>query len=286
MEDKRQFCNEKHKLLRIAEETDIFDSKKVTDYIMTLRREDQQPTSAGYRQALISTYQKFCQYNQIPFDRPRIEYAPPIPLIPRTVNVEKIINNSSPDYATIFKILAETGIEGAELHRTHQNSIDRENGTISIKGCKGHDNGIGKLKPQTTEMLRQYLARHQDAYPFPKSRSIGEAWRYYRKDASQKLCEPDLMKIPLKSLRNYAGAIHYLTKGKDPIGTQRFMRHKLLSTTQHYLKAIILDEEEEYITGTVQLGTETTKKEITELLDAGYQYVTDADGYKYFRKRK
>jgi len=115
---------------------------------------------------------------------------------------------------------------------------------------------------------------------------MGEVWRSTRKRAAKKLCQPTLIKIQLKNLRNYAGAIFYKTKGKDPIATKRFMRHVKLETTMNYLQAINLDEPEEYITKAVQLNTPTTIKEITELSNAGYQYLTEADGYKLFRKPK
>jgi integrase len=164
--------------------------------------------------------------------------------------------------------------------------IDTEQGTISIIGCKGHTNGVYKLKSSTAEMLRIYIAKNQDTYPFPTGRAIGQAWIYFRKRASEKLCEPELLKIQLKNLRNYSGAVFYNTKGKDPIATQRHMRHKRLDTTQHYLQGIITTDNDEWTHKTVQLGTPTTIKEIEELADLGYQYYTEADGYKIFRKLK
>jgi hypothetical protein len=54
----------------------------------------------------------------------------------------------------------------------------------------------------------------------------------------------------------------------------------------HYLRAIILDEPEEYITVAVQLGQPETQKRIIEYLNAGYEKATEADGYQYFRIRK
>lgn len=259
---------------------------------MTLhkRNKPDEPVTNGYRIGLFQTYMKFCQYNQIPFDRPKartLRYQAPIPLIPTTKNVEKLISMASQKYATIFRIMAETGIEGAELHRVHRNQIDAENGTLSVKGCKGHTNGVYKLKNQTAQMLRQYLAKNQDPYPFPDPRSMGQCWWYHRNLTAKKLCEPELRKIQMKNLRNYAGAQFYYGKGnKDPIATQRFMRHKRLDTTQWYLQSIIIPEDEEYTTRTVQLGTPTTLKEITELSDGGFQKFTEADGYQVFRKRK
>jgi len=174
-----------------------------------------------------------------------------------------------------------------ELHRTPQSQINREEGKISINGTKQHNNGIYKLKQRTADMLRNYLSRHTKEYPFPKPNYMRDAWIRARKRAIAKLCKPELNKIPLKNLRNYAGAQFYKGKGNhDPIATMRFMRHKRLEQTLHYIQSINLDEPEEYTTRTIQLGTSSTQKEIIELLDAGYTFITDADGYKYFRKRK
>jgi integrase len=291
--DKRQFANEKRRLFTIAKNCDLFNTKAVTEFIETLKTYDPttkqrngKPTSSGYKKCLFQTYSTFCKDNQMPFDRPKLKCQYPVPLIPTTANVEKIINNASQKYATIFKILSDTAVEGAELRRTHRNMIDAEQGTISIIGCKGHTNKVYKLKAPIAELLRLYLAKHQEPYPFPDSRAVSTAWQYYRKQTAKKLLEPQLMKIPLKSLRNYSGAIFYNTKGKDPWATMRHMRHRRLETTQHYLQSIVTTEAEEYTHLTIQLGTPTTIKEIEIAIDEGYQYVTDADGYKLFHKRK
>ena len=182
--------------------------------------------------------------------------------------------------------MAETAVEGEELRQTPYENIDLNQGIITVIGTKGHNNGIYKLRTKTADLLRQYLAKKtsQTRHPFPKPKALGETWRRARAHASTKFGEPDLAKIKLKQLRNYAGAIFYKTKGKhDPIATMRFMRHKRIQTTLHYLQCINLDEPEEYKTVAIQLGTPTTQKEILEYANAGYIYLTEADGYQYYR---
>ncbi|MDH5482203.1 MAG: tyrosine-type recombinase/integrase [Candidatus Bathyarchaeota archaeon] len=244
--------------------------------------------SKGYIKRYIDTYDIFCEANQIPYDKPKIRYQPPIPIIPTTENVNEIINSASLKYTCLFKIMTETAVEPAELHRTAITQIDKEQGTISIIGIKGHANRIFKLKPQTANMLRNYLSKHpNEEYPFPNPKTMGENWRATRTKASRKLSKPELKTVLLKNLRNYAGAIFYKTTGKhDPIATMRFMRHKCLETTLYYIRTINLDEPEEYTTKAIQLGTPETLKQIMELSDAGYEKFTEADGYQYFRIRK
>ena len=285
--NKRQFYGLKHRLLTIAKNADLFNTQKVVDFIEGFKRKDGRPASKGYKRNLVEIYATFCKYNQIPFDRPRIRVNSPIPIIPSTANVNKIIANGSRMYAPIFKIMAETAIEGQELTNTHRNQIDTERGSISIIGVKDHTNGVYYLRPQTADMLRGYLAKHAEPYPFPQSRSIGKSWEGARARAAKKLCDPALLKIPLKNLRNYAGAMFYYGKGnKDPWAVMKFMRHRRLSTTQDYLRGMATPQEDEYTHKTIQLGTPTTIKEIEEAIDTGYKLASEADGYQIFVKLK
>jgi integrase len=287
MPNKREYLNEKCKLLRLAKNTDLFNPQAVIDHTATLRTKNNKPITTGHRKHILQTYSRFCKDNQIPFDMPKINVEPKAQIIPTTKQVNSIIGCTEPKYTLIYTIMTETAVEGEELHITHRNSIDTQQGKLAITGVKGHSNRVYTLKPQTAEMLRQYLAKHPEPYPFPTSRAMGEAWIRARKQAVKKFCEPDLTSIPMKNLRNYAGALFYKTKGKDPWATMHFMRHKKIETTQHYLeKMVITEENEEYTHRTIQTGTPTTIKEIEELADDGYQYFNEADGYKIFRKHK
>jgi hypothetical protein len=129
-------------------------------------------------------------------------------------------------------------------------------------------------------MLRTYLHKNPQERPFPRSEIMGEVWQQTRRRAINKLCNPALSKITLKSLRNYSGAQFYY-KTLDPIAVMRHLRHKKLETTMHYIRGITTNEEEEYTCKAVN-----TKEEATKLIEAGYQFVNDIDGYKLYRKRK
>jgi integrase len=275
------------RLMRLTRECpNLFDSKTVFEHIKHLKKTNDKVISTGYQGGLIYAYVRFCKENQIPYDKPKVKITYPVPLIPTTNQVERIISQASHEYQVIFRICAETAIEGAELHRISQKMIDTTQGTISVIGCKGHDNGNYKLKATTAELLRAYLATHREEFPFPISKNMHKSWQYFRKITSTKFNDPDLLKIPFKNLRNYAGAIFYNQKGKDTFATMRFMRHKNLKTTQHYLQGMITDQEPDYLTRTVQLGQKDTIKEICALSELGYNKLCEADGYIIFRKVK
>jgi hypothetical protein len=58
------------------------------------------------------------------------------------------------------------------------------------------------------------------------------------------------------------------------------MGHKRLETTQIYMHLLNLQEAEWNCIGA------TTKEEAMKLIEAGFEYVTEIDGTKLFRKRK
>jgi len=225
-------------------------------------------------------YEWYTKADELKWEKPKFKWNLPTPIMPTTDQVNKIISATTQKFATIFKLMAEIGVEGEELHQTHRNQFDTTQAIISIKGLKGHGSANYKLKNQTAEMLRQYLARYQTPYPFPQPQVMSEMWRRARDTASRNHNQPDLKTIPMKNLRNYSGAQFYY-QFPDPIGVMRHLRHKRLETTMHYLRAIVLNGEEEYI-----CKTATTPQEATQLIEQGFQHADTIDGIHLYRKRK
>jgi integrase len=269
------------KLKQIASHCNITNPEAVKTYISTATNATtHEPLSDETRNKFAYAYDQYCKRQNIVWKKPYFRVEEKTPLIPTTENVDAIINTATTRYSVIFRILAETGAEGHELENVTQSDIDTEQGLISIRGCKGHASGTYKLKTQTAEMLRTYLHKNPQDHPFPKSTVIGEVWIQTRRRATQKLCNPALRKIPLKNLRNYSGAQLYY-KTQDPIAVMRHLRHKRLETTMHYIRGITTNGEEEYT-----CKTAANVKEATDLIEHGFQYVTEIDGLKLFRKRK
>ena len=234
----------------------------------------------SYKANIAKAYNYLCITNGIEWTKPKYKAKEKIPLVPTTDNVNKIISASTKKYATIFTILAETGLEAHELASVSRSDIDIERGIINAKGCKGQAPRSLKLKTQTVAMLREYLYKHTAEKPFPESRFMSCVWTRTRNKLADKLQNPQLKQVKMRNLRNYSGAQLY-NRTKDPIRVMRHLGHKKLETTMHYIRGITLNEEEEYT-----CRTASNEKEISELIEAGFEYVTEADGLKYFRKRK
>ena len=226
-------------------------------------------------------YEWFTKTNGLTWQKPRYKWVLNPIRIPTTTQVERIISASTEKYATIFHLMKEIGVEGEELHQTKRDQYDKANAVIAIKGLKGHDSNNYKLKPYMSQMLEMYLLKYTADYPFPRPKSMQEMWHSARDKASRIHNDPELKKIPMKSLRNYSGVQVYFKSDKCPITVKRHLRHRKLETTMHYLRGIVINGEEEYT-----VKTANNIKEATALLEAGFTYIQDIDGIKLCRKRK
>jgi hypothetical protein len=121
-------------------------------------------------------------------------------------------------------------------------------------------------------MLRIYIHEHPEEHPFPNPHAMGQVWIDTRTRTAQKLAKPDLNKIELRNLRNYSAAELYKKKLpiRDPIIVMRHLRHKKLDTTMHYLRAIVLDYEED--DQWISLVT-NSPEEKCKAIERGYQLV-------------
>jgi integrase len=263
-----------YQLKYLDKNTDLMEPEQVKAFIATMKQEN------SYKQCMIKAYNYFADINGIERLETHFKYQRKIPLIPSSENVNKIISASSKKYATIFKILDETGLEEQELASITRAYIDIQQGIINAQGCKGHKSRSFKLKSETAEMLRQYLNTYTKEKPFPDSHYMSEIWERTRNKLADKLQQPELKKIPLRNLRHKFATLTY-DKTKDMFFTMKQMGHTKYETTLFYAQLIHFDSEEEYI-----CKVASNLKEATDLIEHGFQYVTEMEGTKIFKKRK
>lgn len=181
--------------------------------------------------------------------------------------------------ATIFRILLEAGFEEQELRNCTRKDIDAEQGIITVAGTKGHNGRKYQFKQATSEILRAYLNRYQDSQgSFPQPQIIGDSWRTARTAAALKTGNNELVKIPLKGLRNLSGIIVY-QKTKNPWKVMLHMGHKKLDTTQYYLSFMTTQMTD--IDWTCKIAS--TPAQRIKLIEEGYTLV-EKDGADWYFK--
>ena len=112
-------------------------------------------------------------------------------------------------------------------------------------------------------------------------KSIKRTYLNQRKRIATKLGNPRLELIHFHTLRHWkATDLYYRTK--DLLYVQQFLGHKSISNTLKYIQlsnALFDEDTDHYICKVAK-----TVQDATELVELGFDYVTEMDGVKLFRK--
>jgi integrase len=231
--------------------------------------------SNSFKIQMVKAYNYYAALNSINWIKPKYRYERKLPKIPSKENIMKVIS-ASRKYAVIFKVLMETGVMPYELSKVSKNDIDFDRGLLTVQGFKGHNSRVFKLSDETTAMLNLYFNKYQS---FPQATWIKKMWIKTRNKVACKLSEPQLRSIRLYDLRHYYATMLY-AKTKDILYVMKQLGHKKLETTLIYTQLTNFPNDEYYS------ATATTIDEAKQLIEQGFEYVTEFNGVKMFRKRK
>jgi len=100
-----------------------------------------------------------------------------------------------------------------------------------------------------------------------------------RKRVAQKLQNPRIDKITFHTLRHLYGSLEYF-KTKDILHVKERLGHRSITSTLIYTHLVNFESD------VCHTATSKSLKQDEELLKAGFEYVTERDRIKIFRKRK
>jgi integrase/recombinase XerD len=180
-------------------------------------------------------------------------------------------------------MMKDLGTRPIELTWLKVKDIDLEKGIVTITSAKHCVGRTLKLKAQTLVMLNAYVLLKkigQNDRLFPvDSGSISEGYRRFRNKLADNLGDMSLKRIRLYDFRHFKATMEY-HRTKDLLHVKRLLGHKDLRTTLRYTQLIEI-ESDEYHSATAK-----TIQEAQKLIEQGFEYVVEIDGFKLFRKRK
>jgi integrase len=238
--------------------------------------------SNGYKEVLCDVYDRYVEYHGLVWRRPKYERDDQPPYVPTEEEVTLLVANSGRKYALALSILHDTGMRPIELHRSTLAWYDLTRGSVRIETAKHGAGRTLELKPRTLAMLKEYVGKHDvglNERIFATVKTMRREFGNIKRRTAKKLQRPELLKVSLYSFRHFFGTMTY-HRTKDILFTQRKMGHRSLKSTLVYTHLVNFKSDE----FTVRVAE--TLDEACKLIEAGFEYVTDMDGSKIFRKRK
>ena len=267
-----------HRLNQLKRDCDLNDPESVKGYIAN------KTCSNGFKETLVETYDFLIRSVGGKWDKPFYERYDKLPRIPSEERINMLISNSSKRMALILSMMRDMGTRPIELTWLKVKDVDLERGVVNITSAKHCVGRALRLKATTLDMLKQYINKeglNLDDKLFPiRSSSLSESYRKLRKHLSVKLQDPVFKTIRLYDFRHFKASMEY-HKSKDLLYVKSVLGHKDLRTTLRYVQLLGDLGGDDYTCKSAKFIDEAQK-----LIEVGFEYVTEMDGIKLFRKRK
>jgi len=253
---------------------DLADPESVRQFIASRH------VSSGRKENLVDVYSKYSRFQGIAFEAPRYSREDSLPFIPLEKEIETVIGSSrSIRHATLLRLLFETAMRVGEASRLRLKDFDFERKTVRVVPEKGSRARELRISDKLCNMVRIVYAKYPDN-PFPNPDSARHYLENTRRIASERENNPRFLNIHLHTLRHYRATMTY-HQTKDLLYVQKILGHRSISNTIRYTQLIDAKDDGQYVCKVAKsIG------EATSLIEAGFEYVTELDEVKLFKKRK
>jgi len=261
------------KILRfLTKKCDLANSESVLEYLSNC------PVSLCRKANLATVYDGFAKHFKMPFQKPYYRREETIPFIPTNEEVEALINRvRNIRHAATLRLLKETGMRIGEACQLSFKDFDFERKTVRVRPEKHSHAREIKLSEKLVGMLQTMFAKKQFIPTFGAMRRCLER---HRKVLAEAQNNPRFLQIHLHTFRHFKATMLY-SQTKDILFVQRTLGHKTLQNTLRYTQLIEAQEENGFICKAAK-----SLEEASKLIEIGFEYVTEIDGTKLFRKRK
>jgi len=234
------------------------------------------------KQNMVQIYDGFLKYLGKTWTRPKYRRQSKVPYIPTEKELDSIINSGSPKTATFLQFLKETGARMGEAVALKWTDINQDRRTVYIHAEKGSNDRVLPISEQLLVMLNN-MKRVNDKVFQPKKHGLRVTFESLRKRTAIKLNNPRLMKIHLHTFRHWRATLEQ-HKTRDIYHVKQFLGHKTVKSTEIYIHidSLMSDYSSDNYTTKVAHNIEEDAK----LIETGFEYVTERDGLKIYRKRK
>jgi integrase len=262
-------------LRKLAKHTDLMP-ESVKEYLAKTKEWNDATKSLS-----VIVYGSFLKFIGLTWRPPKYKPVEKTPYIPTEADIDQLIAGSGRILSTFLQFLKETGARSGEAARLKWSEVDFERKIARITPEKGSRPRILPISRKLIDMLN-HIPRNSDKV-WATLYSLKSNYYKTRRSLAFKLQNPRLKQIGLHTFRHWKATMEY-HKTRDILHVQQVLGHRDLRNTLIYInleKALFQNADDEYHVKVAQ-----TLEEATKLLEVGFEYVTDMDDAKIFKKRK
>ena len=226
-------------------------------------------------------YTTFLKFMNLSWQAPKYKPAEKMPFVPTEADIDQLIAGSGRILSTFLQFLKETGARCGEAAWVKWSDVDFERKIVRITPEKGSKPRILPISRKLIDMINNHPRKTDKVWA--TLHSLKSNFYKIRKSLAFKLQNPRLKQISLHTFRHWKATMEY-HKTRDILHVQLLLGHRDLRNTLIYInleQALFQNTDDEFHVKVAQNLDDACK-----LLEVGFEYVTDMDGAKLFRKRK
>jgi integrase len=228
-------------------------------------------------------YRDWYEFQGFNYDFQRFPTERELPYVPLEKEIDQLIGDfKNSKYGVLLQLLKETGFRPIEAMNLKVRDFNLERQIVTLNNpAKGSNPRQTKLSNKLTAMLTRFIRGKdlEDKVWNTQHKSIRVTFARVRRNTSKKLGNPNLNRITFKTFRHWKATMEY-HKTKDILHVMRILGHKNIQNTLVYTHLVDW-ENDDWV-----CKVASSLEEAMELIEAGFDYVTEYEGKKMFRKRK
>ena len=262
-------------LKRLSKESNLLNPESIKETLA--RHTDWKPS---YKAVLTDCYNRFVEIQGLSWIPPSYKPTKELPFIPLEKEIDALIAGTSRKVAAVLQLLKETGVRIGEAWALKWIDIDQDRQSIK---CKAEKHGNPRMFKASSKLLAMLNSLPKDSeYVFRRTNLLSFRSNYtrQRRSIADKLKNPRILKISFHTFRHWKATMEY-HRTKDILYVKNLLGHRKIESTMVYTQLIAFENEDHF---TCRVAKDV--QEAKQLVEAGFDYVTDIDSVKLFRKRK
>ena len=236
--------------------------------------------SEGYKLTMVNAYDKFAEMLGLRWDPPRYQRVREFPFIPLEKEVDALIAGCGRKVAASLQTMKETAMRIGEVWQLRWTDVDEEKRTVKCRPEKHGDPRMFKVSAKLIAMLNALPKTSERVF---RGTSLnGHRWNFtkQKRRLARKLQNPRINQVTFHTFRHWKATMEY-HRTKDILHVKRMLGHRKIESTLIYTQLVDFECDDDFTCRTAR-----TLEEASQLIEAGFDYVTDIDDAKLFRKRK
>ena len=235
----------------------------------------------GTKSTVVSAYSKYASINNIQLSPPKFKITNKLPFIPLESEIDALIAFCGKKISTVLQLLKETGMRIGEALDLEWTDLNFDSRILLLNRPEKHSNARSfKISEKLGSMVMRLKKDDKYIFGTGSKHSVICNFRRQRQKAVVALANPHFSQIHFHTLRHWKATTEY-HRTKDILHVMRLLGHKSINNTLIYTHLIDFEHSDEYTSATA-----VNIEEAQKLIETGFEYVTEIEGVKLFRKRK